>query len=90
VSTSSKALRTYLGAQATIADARLLGVSGIALWASGAAQLNKTTAADGVRLDWTAATGTANDPNGLLVDLEIRQRHRAAGDGRRCSGPRET
>src|SRR5688572_3562585 len=65
---------TYIGIEAEIAEARLLGVEGLELWVTGTVKLNKATAADGSalspRMNWTAAT-TTHDTAGLLVDLDI-------------------
>src|SRR5213594_3605063 len=42
---------------------------------TGTVKLNKATGADGNaltrRMDWSLATAPANDPDGLLVDLDI-------------------
>src|SRR5688572_6086026 len=57
----------YVGAEATLADARLQGVTGLALWTTGTAKLNTTTAANEVRLDWTEVTGAGNE----LPDVEL-------------------
>src|SRR2546426_4563759 len=66
---------TYLGIEAHLEDARLLGVDGLGLWVTGTVKLNKATGADGNaltrRMDWSLATAPANDPDGLLVDLDI-------------------
>ncbi|MBF8301150.1 MAG: OmpA-like protein, partial [Acidobacteria bacterium] len=66
---------TYLGIEASLSDAQLIGVQGLELWATGTVKLNKATdklgSALSPRMNWTAATGAANDPDGLLVDLHI-------------------
>src|SRR6185295_19959517 len=60
---------------AGITDAKLIGVDGVDLWATGLVRFNKATDASGTalthRMNWTAATGATNDPDGLLVDLHI-------------------
>ena len=72
---------TYLGIEATIEDASLIGVDGLALFATGTVKLNQATDADGTtaltpRMDWTTATHESGDTpsgndTGLLVDLTI-------------------
>src|SRR2546426_365034 len=66
---------TYLGIEAGLTDARLIGVQGLELWATGTVKLNKATDKTGTalttRMDSTQATGVANDPDGLLADLHI-------------------
>src|SRR5207244_9636496 len=66
---------TYLGIEAGITDAKLVGVDSVDLWATGLVKFNKATDKTGTaltpRMNWTAATGDANDPDHLLVDLHI-------------------
>ncbi|HZI44672.1 MAG TPA: sialidase family protein, partial [Ilumatobacter sp.] len=66
---------TYVGIEAGITNAQLVGIEDVELFASGTLRLNWATDASGARLtprmNWTAATGAANDPAGLLADLTI-------------------
>jgi hypothetical protein len=79
---------TYLGITAGIDDARLLGVDGLELWATGTAKLNKATDADGTelaqRMDWASATDDeTNDTTRVLADLDISSavKLQASGSG---------
>ena len=65
---------TYVGIEADIADARLLGIPGIELWATGTVKYNKASGPQGTltpRMNWTAATQGANDPDSLLANLNV-------------------
>ena len=62
---------TYLGIEAGITEAQLMGVSGLELWASGTVKVNRATDADGStpltpRMNWLPAT-TTNDGGSVLV-----------------------
>ena len=72
---------TYLGIEAGIEDAGLLGVDGLEFWSQGNVKLNNATDLDGTtsltpRMDWASATGVVtdpvnNDPLDELADLDI-------------------
>ena len=65
---------TYLGIQADLDDAHLIGVPGFEIWASGTVKMNKARDLDGnpspVRMNWKEAT-TTHDPGNQLADLDI-------------------
>ena len=46
-----------------------MGIDGIELYVSGSVKLNQSPVTD--RVNWTTATGAANDPDDLLADLDI-------------------
>ena len=66
---------TYIGIEAGLTDAKLVGVDSVDLWATGLVKFNKATDKTGTalspRMNWTTATGDANDPDHLLVNLHI-------------------
>src|SRR5439155_7116953 len=66
---------SYLGIEAGLQSARLLGVDGLDFRATGSVKFNKATDATGTviatRMNWTAATGMAHDAAGVLIDLDI-------------------
>ena len=65
---------TYMGIEAHIDDAHLIGVPGLELFATGTVKFNKAVAADGTaltRMNWTAATGATNDPSNVLANMDI-------------------
>jgi hypothetical protein len=61
---------TYLGIKVGLEDARLIGVEGIELYATGTVKLNRATAANGdalsPRMDWALATDDDHDDEYLL------------------------
>jgi hypothetical protein len=65
---------SYIGVVATVANASLVGVSGMDLSVSGTVKVNATTRPDGQLLNWTAAS-TTNDSNDQLVDMDVSAAH---------------
>ena len=70
--TATTATASYSGIEVNLTNAALVGVDGVEFWAQGIAKVNSAPTAQ--RVDWAIATSDsapANDPNGLLVDLDI-------------------
>ncbi|MEX0330674.1 MAG: LEPR-XLL domain-containing protein, partial [Puniceicoccaceae bacterium] len=67
--------RSYLGFEASLAEASLQGITGFDFWASGTFKLNLAKDTSGniisVRVDWATATNETNDPNGIIPAFTI-------------------
>jgi len=65
---------SYIGVVATVANASLVGVTGMDLKVSGTLKINSSTRPDGQRLNWTTAT-TTNDAGDQLIDMTLGAAH---------------
>ncbi|HUL53652.1 MAG TPA: LEPR-XLL domain-containing protein, partial [Opitutaceae bacterium] len=67
----SKGTTSFVGAEASVANAQLLGIDAIDLRASGTIKLNKSSVVGGPRIDWDSATTVPSTAANLLPALAI-------------------
>ncbi|MCP4569210.1 MAG: hypothetical protein GY841_16670, partial [FCB group bacterium] len=81
------ATASYIGVSAGVSEASLVGIDAIDLYVTGSVDFNNASAGD--RIDWSTATSEANDPEGLLADLDISSSVQlyATGSGALNVGP---
>ncbi|HEX7052994.1 MAG TPA: hypothetical protein VF211_03555, partial [Burkholderiales bacterium] len=77
----TKDAESFLGLEATVTGASLLGVEAVDLQVSGTVKLNRTSRSDGERIDWATATNDTNDPAGLLPDLTLTSAQQLSASG---------